>query len=124
MHAMQQTNAATKCNHQARLYTTDFYRFLPLALTMASYSQTCSDTKPVASRLKETGMPRILAQRSRRSLWNTTLLDIEQISSYYKNNNYKGSDVTKKHISTTTPRLRYYTCSMLAAEQLLAAEIF
>ena len=42
---MQQTNAATKCNKQTRLYTTDFYRFLPLALTRASYSQTCSDTK-------------------------------------------------------------------------------
>ena len=64
-----------------------YYRFLPLALTRASYSQTCSDTKPVAPRLRETGTPRIPAQRSRRSLWNTALLDIEQISSYYKNNN-------------------------------------
>ena len=44
MHAVQQTNAATKCNKQAGLYTTDYYRFLPLALTMASYSLTCSDT--------------------------------------------------------------------------------
>ena len=61
-------NAATKCNKQTRLYTTDFYRFLPLALTRASYSQTCSDTKPVAPRLRETGTPRIPAQRSRRSL--------------------------------------------------------
>ena len=43
---MQQTNAATKCNKQDILYTTDFYRFLSLALTRASYSQTCSDTKP------------------------------------------------------------------------------
>ena len=42
---MQQTNAATKCNKQAKLDTTNFYRFLPLALTRASYSQTCSDTK-------------------------------------------------------------------------------
>ena len=84
---MQQTNAATKCNKQGRLYTTDYYRFLPLALTRASYSQTCSDTKPVAPRLRETGTPRIPAQRSRRSLWNIALLDIEQISSYYKNNN-------------------------------------
>ena len=50
---MQQTTAATKCNHQARLYTTDFYRFLPLALTRACYSQTCSNTKPVAPRLRE-----------------------------------------------------------------------
>ena len=87
---MQQTNAATKCNKQARLYTTDFYRFLPLALTRASYSQTCFDTKPVAPRLRETGTPRIPAQRWRRSLWNTALLDKEQISSYYKNNNYTG----------------------------------
>ena len=84
---MQQTNAATKCNKQTRLYTTDFYRFLPLALTRASYSQSYSDTKPVAPRLREAGMPRIPAQRSRRSLWNMTLLDIEQIISYYKNNN-------------------------------------
>ena len=84
---MQQTNAATKCNKQGRLYTTDYYRFLPLALTRASYSQTCSDTKPVAPWVRETGTPHIPAQRSRRSLWNTTLLGIEQISSYYKNNN-------------------------------------
>ena len=41
----------------------------------------------VAPQLRETGTPRILAQRSRRSLWNMALLDIEQISSYYKNNN-------------------------------------
>ena len=81
---MQQTN---KCNKQGRLYTADYYRFLPLALTRASYSQACSDTKPVAPRLRETGTPRIPAQRSRRSLWNIALLDIEQISSYYKNNN-------------------------------------
>ena len=86
MHAMQQTNAATKCNEQARLYTTTFYRFLSLALTRASYSQTCSDTKPVAPRLRETGTPRIPAQRSRRSLWKMALLDIEQIISYYKYN--------------------------------------
>ena len=50
---MRQTNVAIKCNKQARLYTTDFYRFLPLTLTRASYSQTCSDTKPVAPRLRE-----------------------------------------------------------------------
>ena len=84
---MQQTNAAIKCNHQARHYTTDFYRFLPPALNRVSYSHTCPDTKPVAPRLRETGTSRIPAQRSRRSLWNTALLDIEQISSYYKNNN-------------------------------------
>ena len=82
---MQQPNAIK----QAILYTTDFYRFLPLVVTRASYGQTCSDTKSVAPRLRETGSPRILAQISRRSLWNTTLLDIEQISSYCKNK-YKG----------------------------------
>ena len=54
---MQQTNTATKCNKQTRLDTTDFYQFLPLVLTRASYSQTCSDTKPVAPRLRETGTP-------------------------------------------------------------------
>ena len=68
MHVVQQTNAATICNKQAKLYTTDCYRFLPLALTRASYSQTCYDTKPVAPRLRETGTPHIPAQRSRRSL--------------------------------------------------------
>ena len=30
---MQQTNVATICNKQAKLYTTDFYWFLRLALT-------------------------------------------------------------------------------------------
>ena len=44
-------------------------------------------TRSVAPWLRETGTPRIPAQRSRKSLWNTALLDIEQISSYYKNNN-------------------------------------
>ena len=79
---MKQTIAATKCNKQARLYTTDFYRFLPLALTRASYSQTCSDTKPVAPRLRGTGTP-VLQPRDQ-VFWNTALPSIEQISSYCK----------------------------------------
>ena len=45
-----------------------YYQLLPLALTRASYSQTCSDTKPVAPRLRETGTSRIPAQRSMRNL--------------------------------------------------------
>ena len=36
----------------------------------------------------------------------------------------QGSDVTKKHISTAILWLRYYTCSMLEAKQLIAAEYF
>ena len=127
MHAMQHTNASTKCNHQASLHTTDYYRFLPLALTRASHNQTCSDTKPVAPRLRETGTPCIPAQRSR-SLWNTTLLDIERMSSYYKNNNtrvwcYKEAH---QHDDTTPAKLHLLYASsgttrssgiLLAAEQ-------
>ena len=66
---MQQTNAATKCNKQARLYTIDFYRLLQLALTRASYSQTCSDTKPC-------GIP---AQRNRNAPYSSP--EIEEKSS-------------------------------------------
>ena len=57
---MQQSSAT----NQLGLY----YHFLMFARSRASYSQTCSDTKPVAPRLRETGTPRIPAQRSRRSL--------------------------------------------------------
>ena len=42
--------------------------FLTYARARASYSQTCSDTKPVAPWLRETRMPRIPAQRPRRIL--------------------------------------------------------
>ena len=45
---MLQTNAASKGNNQ-----TLYYRFLTFARSRASYSQTCSNTKPVAPRLKE-----------------------------------------------------------------------
>ena len=97
-------------------------------LTRASYNQTCSDTKPVAPRLRETGTPHIPAQRSRRSLWNTALLDIEQISSYYKNNNYTGVMLQWSHQhGDTTPAILHLlyassgTCrssgKLLAAEQ-------
>ena len=68
---MQETNAATKCNKQARLYTTNFYQFLPLALTRVSYSQTCSDTKPC-------GTP---AQRNRNAPYSS--LEIEEKSLEY-----------------------------------------
>ena len=57
---MQQPNAASKGNNQ-----TLYYRFLTFQQTRMLYSQTCSDTKPVAPRLRETGTPRIPAQRSR-----------------------------------------------------------
>ena len=49
MHAMQQTNAATNATNKPD----SILPILPLALTRASYSQTCSDTKPVAPRLRE-----------------------------------------------------------------------
>lgn len=101
--------AITKCNKQTRLNTTDFYQFLPLALTRASYSQTCSDTKPVAPQLRETGTSRIPAQRSKRSLENTALLDIEQISSYYKNK-YKGMMLQR-----FTSARRHYACDTTLA---------
>ena len=59
---MRQINAAIKFNKPTGgLY----YRFLTFARSRASYSQTCSDTKPVAPQLRETGTPRIPAQRSR-----------------------------------------------------------
>ena len=60
---MQQPNASSKGNNQ-----TLYYCFLTFQRTRTLYSQTCSDTKPVAPRLRETGTPRIPAQRSRRSL--------------------------------------------------------
>ena len=79
----------------------------------------------VAPRLSETGTPRIPAQRSRRSLLEygtaqhrtTSILLLHEYE-------YKVSDITMNNIGTTTLRLRYYTCSMLATKQLLAAEIF
>ena len=62
---MQQTNAAIKCNKpNGPLY----YHILTFAWARASYIHTCSDTKPVAPRLRETGTPRNPSQRSRRSL--------------------------------------------------------
>ena len=57
---MQQPNAASKGNNQ-----TLYYHFLTFQQTRTLYSQTCSDTKPVAPRLRENGTPRIPAQRSR-----------------------------------------------------------
>ena len=45
-----------------------YYCFQTFARARASYSQTCSDTKPVAPWLRETGTPCIPTQRSRRSL--------------------------------------------------------
>ena len=56
---MQHPNAASKGNNQ-----TLYYRFLTFQQTRMLYSQTCSDTKPVAPRLRETGTPRIPSQRS------------------------------------------------------------
>ena len=60
---MQHPNAASKGNNQIL-----YYRFLTFQRARTLYSQTCSDTKPVAPRLRETGTPHIPAQRSRRSL--------------------------------------------------------
>ena len=45
---MQQPNAASKGNNQ-----TLYYHFLTFKRTRTLYSQTCSDTKPVAPRLRE-----------------------------------------------------------------------
>ena len=45
---MQQLNPANKGNYQ-----TLYYRFLTFQRTRTSYSQTYSDTKPVAPRLRE-----------------------------------------------------------------------
>ena len=45
---MQQPNAASKGNNH-----TLYYRFLTFQLTRMLYSQTCSDTKLVAPRLRE-----------------------------------------------------------------------
>ena len=45
---MQQPNAASKGNNQ-----TLYYHFLTFKRTRMLYSQTCSDTKPVAPRLRE-----------------------------------------------------------------------
>ena len=101
---MQQTDAATKCNKQGRLYTTDFYRFLPLALTRASYSQTCSDTKLVAPRLRETGTPSPEIKEKPSGIqpcltYNKSALITRII--------IQRSDVTKVHISMATLCLRY-----------------
>ena len=63
----------------------------------------------VAPQLRETGTPHILAQRSRRSLWNTALLDIEQISSYYKNK-YKGLMLQR-----ITLARQHYACDTMLA---------
>ena len=51
---MQQPNAVSKGNNQ-----TLYYRFLMFQRTRTLYNQTCSDTKPVAPRLKETETPHI-----------------------------------------------------------------
>ena len=80
MHAVQKTNAATKCNRQAKLYTTDFYRFLPLALTRASYSQTCSDTNACGTAAQRDQNAPYFSPDIKVSLWNTALLSIEQIN--------------------------------------------
>ena len=45
---MQQPNAASKGNNQ-----TLYNRFLTFQRTRTLYNQTCSDTKPVAPRLRE-----------------------------------------------------------------------
>ena len=45
---MQQPNAASKGNNQ-----TLHYHFLTFQRTRTLYSQTCSDTKPVAPQLRE-----------------------------------------------------------------------
>ena len=66
-------------------------------------------SETMAPRLRETGTPRIPAQRSRRSLWNTALLDIEQISSYYKNK-YKGLMLQR-----STSARRHYACDTTLA---------
>ena len=47
---MQQPNAANKGNNQ-----TLYYRFLTFLRTRTLYNQTCSDTKLVAPRLRESG---------------------------------------------------------------------
>ena len=57
---MQHPNAASKGNNQ-----TLYYHFLTFQRTRTLYSQTCSNTKPVAPRLREIGTPRIPAQRSK-----------------------------------------------------------
>ena len=70
-----------QCNNQVQQTNWGlYYRIL-------TFHCVLKNTPLVAPRLRETGTPRNPAQRSRRSLWNTALLDIEQISSYYKNNN-------------------------------------
>ena len=66
----------------------DLYTFSPFGNKLPKRLKMYSAMRlSVATRLRETGTPHIPAQRSRRSLWNAALLDIEQISSYYKNNN-------------------------------------
>ena len=61
--------ATNKCSNQVQQTHWGLYhRFLTFARSRASYSQTFSDTKPVSPLLRETGRPRIAAQRSRRSL--------------------------------------------------------
>ena len=46
--------ATNKCSNQVKQTNWGlYYRFLTFAWARASYSQTCSDTKPVAPRLRE-----------------------------------------------------------------------
>ena len=69
-----------KCNTQVQqTYWALYYRILMLPWARASYNQTCSDTKLVAPRLRETETPRIPAQRSRRSL-------LEYDTAYHRTN--------------------------------------
>mgnify|MGYP005823005773 CR=1 FL=1 len=68
-------------------------------------------TAMTTPRLRETGTPRIPAHRSRRSLWNTALLDTEQISFLLLPEcEHKLSDITMNNIGTATlhhPQLLY-----------------
>ena len=98
---MQQPNAASKGYNQ-----TLCYRFLTFQQTRTLYSQTRSDTKPVAPQLREK-LERIVFQPRDRGevFWNMALLSIEQTSSLLQHKyEYKGSDITLNNIGTATLR--------------------
>lgn len=90
---MQQPNATNKVDSILPI-STGFYRSPWLRRPTA---RPALIPGVVAPRLRETITPRIPAQRSRRSPWNTTLLDIEQISSYYKNKNTRVRSYKEAH---------------------------
>src|SRR3954468_15886318 len=70
---MQQAKAASKQAITLALTLTNV--FLTFARTRVSYSQSCSDTKPVTPRLR--GPERPVYQPIDQVFWHTALLDIE-----------------------------------------------